>query len=60
MPVADRMQKIAPFHVMAILAEARRQEALGRNVVHMEIGEPDFRSPDAVLAAVDELVSAAG
>lgn len=51
MPTADRMQRIAPFRVMEILAEARRQEAQGRNVVHMEIGEPDFRSPDPVLAA---------
>lgn len=50
-PVADRMGAIAPFRVMAVLAEARRLESQGRDIVHMEIGEPDFASPSAVVAA---------
>jgi aspartate/methionine/tyrosine aminotransferase len=45
------MGAIAPFRVMAILAEAKRLEAAGREIVHMEIGEPDFASPEPVLAA---------
>ncbi|MGB5563122.1 MAG: aminotransferase, partial [Sedimenticolaceae bacterium] len=45
------MQDIAPFRVMEILACARRMEAQGRSVVHMEIGEPDFVSPEPVIAA---------
>ncbi len=40
--IADRMNNIAPFHVMDILARARQLEADGRDIVHMEIGEPDF------------------
>lgn len=49
--VADRMAAIQPFHVMALLARARELEALGRDIVHMEIGEPDFESPAPIVEA---------
>jgi len=45
------MDKIAPFHVMALLARARELEALGRDIVHMEIGEPDFATPERITEA---------
>ncbi|MDH5180808.1 MAG: pyridoxal phosphate-dependent aminotransferase [Gammaproteobacteria bacterium] len=46
-----RIHDIQPFHVMALLARARQLEAEGRDIVHMEIGEPDFPSPPQVVAA---------
>jgi len=49
--IAQRMEEIQPFHVMKILARAREMEAQGRDIVHMEIGEPDFPSPPAVIEA---------
>jgi len=49
--VSQRARQIAPFRVMQILARARELEARGRQIVHMEIGEPDFPSPPAVIAA---------
>ena len=49
--VAARMAGIAPFRVMEILARARALEAQGRSIVHMEIGEPDFPTPAAVVEA---------
>jgi aspartate/methionine/tyrosine aminotransferase len=48
---AKRLQSIAPFHVMALLARARQLEAEGRSIVHMEIGEPDFDTPAPVVEA---------
>ncbi len=51
MKIAHRMRGIASFKVMEILALARAMEAQGRDVVHMEIGEPDFVSPQPVLDA---------
>ncbi|TNF91969.1 MAG: pyridoxal phosphate-dependent aminotransferase [Gammaproteobacteria bacterium] len=42
MAIADRMSHISPFHVMDILARARQLESDGRDIVHMEVGEPDF------------------
>ncbi len=49
--LAARMAEIEAFHVMDILARARALEAQGRDIVHMEIGEPDFPTPDAVIEA---------
>jgi aspartate/methionine/tyrosine aminotransferase len=48
---AARVQDIAPFHVMEVQTAARALEATGRNVIHMEIGEPDFPTPGPVLEA---------
>lgn len=48
---AKRLQSIQPFRVMEILARARAMEAAGRSVIHMEIGEPDFPTPEPVKAA---------
>ena len=42
MVIADRMAQIAPFRVMEILGRAKELEAQGRDIVHMEIGEPDL------------------
>ena len=50
-PLADRLKRIAPFHVMAILARARQLEAQGRDIIHLEIGEPDFLTPQPILDA---------
>jgi len=50
-PLARRMAEIEPFHVMALLARARELEAQGRSIIHMEIGEPDFPTPEPVCRA---------
>ena len=51
MKTAERMSSIQPFHVMALLARARELEAGGRRIIHMEIGEPDFVTPQPVIDA---------
>ena len=48
---ARRIASITPFHVMALLARARELEAQGRSIVHMEIGEPDFATPQPIIDA---------
>ncbi len=50
-PLAQRVGHIEPFHVMALLARARELEAAGRSIIHMEIGEPDFATPEAIRVA---------
>ncbi|MGD2112110.1 MAG: aminotransferase class I/II-fold pyridoxal phosphate-dependent enzyme, partial [Gammaproteobacteria bacterium] len=45
------MASVRPFHVMALLARARELEAAGRSIIHMEIGEPDFVTPQPVIDA---------
>ncbi|MEJ2419964.1 MAG: aminotransferase class I/II-fold pyridoxal phosphate-dependent enzyme [Exilibacterium sp.] len=48
---AKRMQHIAPFRVMETLAQARAMQANGVDVVHMEVGEPDFPAPPQIIEA---------
>jgi aspartate/methionine/tyrosine aminotransferase len=57
-PLAQRVQHIEPFHVMALLARARELEVAGRSIVHMEIGEPDFPTAEPVTAAGIEALRA--
>lgn len=48
---AARVDDIAPFHVMDILARAQALEAAGHDIIHLEIGEPDFPTPDPIVEA---------
>ncbi len=50
---ASRTRDIAPFHVMELLARAQALEATGREIVHMEVGEPDFPTPEPVVRAAN-------
>ncbi len=48
MTSARRCEKITPFIVMDVLEKIHQMEAQGIDVVHMEIGEPDFNVPECV------------
>lgn len=45
MKLAERMQRIGVESAFEVLVRARSLEAQGRNIVHLEIGEPDFPTP---------------
>lgn len=49
--LAKRLHQIDPFHVMAILEAARAREAAGHDVIHLEVGEPDFATPEPIVRA---------
>jgi aspartate/methionine/tyrosine aminotransferase len=50
-PYAERLQEIQPFKVMKLLARANQLQAEGHQVVHMEVGEPDFPTPQPIVEA---------
>ena len=54
---ASRLQKISPFHVMELLARAKALEAQGRDIIHMEVGEPDFPTPATIVAAAQAQIA---
>jgi len=56
--IARRMADIEPFHVMDLLARARALEAQGKDIVHMEIGEPDFVTPEPICEAAKRAIDA--
>jgi aspartate/methionine/tyrosine aminotransferase len=48
---AERMSRLGTEGAFEVLARARRLEAEGKKVVHLEIGEPDFATPDNIVEA---------
>jgi aspartate aminotransferase len=48
---ADRMGRLGTETAFEVLARARALEAQGRSIVHLEIGEPDFDTPEHVKEA---------
>ncbi len=52
-----RIGGIKPFLVMDILHRAHQLEAAGREVIHLEIGEPDFDTPDVIVRAASRALA---
>jgi aspartate/methionine/tyrosine aminotransferase len=48
---AERMSRLGTEGAFEVLARARELESAGRDVVHLEIGEPDFPTPDNIVEA---------
>jgi aspartate/methionine/tyrosine aminotransferase len=48
--LAKRMQRLGTETAFVVLARARALEAQGRDIVHLEIGEPDFDTPANIVA----------
>ena len=51
MKLARRMGRLGTETAFEVLARARKLEAEGRDVIHLEIGEPDFDTPENVIEA---------
>ena len=54
--LARRMARLGTETAFEVLVKARALEAKGRDIVHLEIGEPDFDTPRNIIdAAADAL-----
>ena len=51
MKISEKARAIPPFLVMEVMERAQALESRGIDVVHMEVGEPDFDTPGAVIGA---------
>ena len=45
MKLADRMNRLGTESAFEVLAKAQKLEAQGKDIVHLEIGQPDFKTP---------------
>ena len=56
--ISRRTKEMTPFIVMDVLERAHEMERKGIHVVHLEVGEPDFDTPqcikDAACKALEE------
>jgi aspartate/methionine/tyrosine aminotransferase len=50
-PLAGRMSRLGTETAFEVLAKARALEAQGRDIIHLEIGEPDFDTPPSIVQA---------
>ena len=56
MKLAKRMGRLGTETAFEVLLKARRLEAEGADIIHLEIGEPDFDTPGNIIeAGVDAL-----
>lgn len=56
MKLADCMSRLGTETAFLVLAKAKNLEAQGKDIIHLEIGEPDFTTPQNVInAATDAL-----
>jgi aspartate aminotransferase len=56
MKLATRMSRLGTETAFEVLAKAKALEAQGREIIHLEIGEPDFDTPANIVdAAVEAL-----
>ncbi|MCD6161637.1 MAG: pyridoxal phosphate-dependent aminotransferase [candidate division Zixibacteria bacterium] len=58
MKLANRMSRLGTETAFVVLAKAKQLEAQGKEIIHLEIGEPDFDTPKNIIdKAVEALNS---
>ncbi|MCA1988705.1 MAG: pyridoxal phosphate-dependent aminotransferase [Desulfarculus sp.] len=57
MGISKRALDIPPFIVMDVLERAQELQAQGRSVIHLEVGEPDFDTPEPIKAAAAQALA---
>ena len=55
--LAQRMQNLSGESAYQVLSKAKQLEAQGKNIVHMEIGEPDFDTPTNIVQAAQKALA---
>jgi aspartate/methionine/tyrosine aminotransferase len=53
-PFADRLNRLGTETAFEVLARAKALEAQGKEIIHMEIGEPDFDTPGYIKKAAKD------
>jgi len=49
--ISKKAQNMPPFIVMDVLEQAQEMERKGRDIIHLEVGEPDFDTPQVIKEA---------
>ena len=56
--LAERTHRLGTETAFEVLAKARKLEAEGKKIVHLEIGEPDFTTPKNICDAAIRSIQA--
>lgn len=50
------VENLSPFYVMEVLEHAKKLESEGRDIIHFEVGEPDFITPGEICESAIESI----
>ena len=56
-PMSKRSGQVKPFLAMELMERAKELEASGRDIIYLCLGEPDFPTPPAILAATGQALA---
>jgi len=56
-PISDRARSVEPFLAMELMERAKQLEADGQDIIYLCLGEPDFNTPPAILAATSKALA---
>jgi len=56
-PISNRAVQVEPFLAMELMERAKELEACGRDIIYLCLGEPDFKTPPAILAATGQALA---
>jgi len=56
--ISSKAQEVKPFIVMDVMARAQELERQGEKVIHLEVGEPDFDTPQVIQEAAISAIRA--
>ncbi|MBE9485980.1 MAG: pyridoxal phosphate-dependent aminotransferase [Chloroflexi bacterium] len=55
--MSQRSQLVTPFLAMEVMERAKEMDAAGREIIYLCLGEPDFTTPPAILAATGQALA---
>ncbi len=56
-PISNRAKQVEPFLAMELMERAKELEAEGQEIIYLCLGEPDFKTPPAILAATGQALA---
>ena len=54
--ISSKRSEVAPFYAMEIMREAHKLEQSGKNIIHMEVGQPGAPAPQPVLETANKVL----
>nr|WP_320114160.1 pyridoxal phosphate-dependent aminotransferase [uncultured Desulfuromonas sp.] len=55
--LSQRAQQVTPFLAMEVMEQAKSLEAAGRDIIYLCLGEPDFATPEKIVAAAQQAIA---
>lgn len=56
-PISNRAKLVEPFLAMELMEHAKQLEVAGRDIIYLCLGEPDFKTPPAILSATEQALA---